>query len=275
MTPDHDHYDPCDYDPDVPDLEVRVTPEANDPFVGAEVRLPLGGILREGRIASQKRDADGHPIGLSNDNWILDTRKYVVQFDDGNFTELTANKIAESVYSQCDPDGYEYYFFDAIIIHRRLSSAIALKDQTRIQPSGRAFKTCSTVGWQLCCQWKDGSTSLIDLKDLKESHPIQTAEYAKTAGIDHEPAFNWWTNDVLRRREQIIYLVRKRETRYLKRTHKYGIKVPKTVKQAYELDCINGNTLWADAIAKEMKNVRVAFSILPKGETAPGGYKKI
>ncbi len=56
--------------------------------------------------------------------------------------------------------------------------------------------------------------------------------------------------------------------RYLRRTHKYGIEVPKTVRQAYDLDRINGNTLWADAIAKEMKNVRVAFRILPKGETA-------
>ena len=55
MTPDHDHYDPCDYDPDVTDLEVKVTPEANDPFVGAEVRLPLGGILKKGLVSSRKQ----------------------------------------------------------------------------------------------------------------------------------------------------------------------------------------------------------------------------
>jgi hypothetical protein len=275
LTPDHDHYDPNDYDPNISDLEVKVTPEANDPFVGAEVRLPLGGILKHGRVASRKRDALGNPTGLSNDNRILDTREYVVQFDDGDSTDLTANLIAESMYSQCDPDGFEYYLFDSIVDHRRLDSALALADQTRIQTNGRAYKTRSTIGWQLCCQWKDGSTSWIDLKDLKESHPIQTAEYAKTVGIDQEPAFNWWVNDVLRRRERILSLVRKRETRYLKRTHKYGIEVPRTVKQAYDLDRLNGNTLWTDAIAKEMRNVRVAFRILPKGETAPGGYKKI
>ena len=33
---------------------------------------------------------------------------------------------------------------------------------------------------------------------------------------------------------------------------KYGVQVPQTVKQAYELDKINGNTLWADAIKKEV-----------------------
>jgi hypothetical protein len=41
--------------------------------------------------------------------------------------------------------------------------------------------------------------------------------------------------------------------------------VPKTVKEALKLDK-NDNTLWADAIAKEMKDVRVAFKILPASE---------
>jgi hypothetical protein len=51
--------------------------------------------------------------------------------------------------------------------------------------------------------------------------------------------------------------------------------VPKTVKEALELDKKNGNTLWADAIAKEMKDVRVAFKILPDWQSAPIGYQKI
>jgi hypothetical protein len=51
--------------------------------------------------------------------------------------------------------------------------------------------------------------------------------------------------------------------------------VPKTVKEALELDKQNGNTLWADAIAKETKDVRVAFKILPDGQSAPIGYQKI
>ena len=35
------------------------------------------------------------------------------------------------------------------------------------------------------------------------------------------------------------------------------------------LDAKNGNTLWADAISKEVKDVRVAFEALPKGESVP------
>jgi hypothetical protein len=94
-------------------------------------------------------------------------------------------------------------------------------------------------------------------------------------GIDHEPAFNYWVPHVLKKRDRIISLVKKRQTRYLKRTHKFGIEVPKSIDDALELDKKNGNTLWADAIAKEMKNVRVAFKILPNGERAPNGYQRI
>ena len=35
----------------------------------------------------------------------LDTRSYVVEFDDNDQMELTANLIAELMYAQCDPDG--------------------------------------------------------------------------------------------------------------------------------------------------------------------------
>jgi hypothetical protein len=51
--------------------------------------------------------------------------------------------------------------------------------------------------------------------------------------------------------------------------------VPKTVKETLALDRKNGNTLWADAITKEMKEVCIAFNILPDGYSAPIGYQKI
>jgi hypothetical protein len=47
----------------------------------------------------------------------------------------------------------------------------------------------STVGWKLLVQWRDGSESWIPLKDMKESHPVETAEFAKAWGIDDEVAF--------------------------------------------------------------------------------------
>jgi hypothetical protein len=195
--------------------------------------------------------------------------------DDGDQTELTANMIAESMYSQCDPDGDEYILLDEIFDHRCTDTVIKLADQKVMRANGRTYLRRSTIGWQLCCQLKDCSSSWVNLSDLTESHPIEVAEYAIILGIDHEPAFNWWVPHILKKRDRIISLVKKRSPRFLKRTHKFGIEVPKTVKDALELDKKNDNTLWADGIAKETKDIRVAFKILPDGKSAPIGYQKI
>jgi hypothetical protein len=101
------------------------------------------------------------------------------------------------------------------------------------------------------------------------------AEYVVSQDIDHKPAFNWWVPHVLKKHDRIIPLVCKWTTRYRKRTHKFGIEVPNTVKEALVLDCKNGNTLWADAIAKEMRGVYIAFNILPDGHSGPIGFQKI
>ncbi len=69
--------------------------------------------------------------------------------------------------------------------------------------------------------------------------------------------------------------MRSRNPCYLKRTHKFGIEVPKTIKKALELDKRNGNTFWADAIAKEMKDIHVAFKVFLDRQSAPIGYQKI
>jgi hypothetical protein len=229
----------------------------------------------KGRVTSPKRDKDSNPIGLANANPILDTHEYTFTFDDGDETMLNANLIADAMYAQCNPDGNQYVLLDFIIDHRQLGTAMRPSDQKVVQPDGSTHMKCSTIGWQVCYQWKNGSTSWENLADLKESHPIETEKYAVTKGIDHEPVFNWQVPHVLKKRDRIISLVRKRTTCYLKRTHKFGIEVPKTVKEALALDRKNGNTLWADAIAKEKKEVRIAFNILPDGRSAPIGYQKI
>ena len=66
-----------------------------------------------------------------------------------------------------------------------------------------------------------------------------------------------------------------RQTRYLKKRHKFGIELPKAVEQALALDAKNHNTLWVDATSREMDNVRVAFKILPDGKSLPIGHQSV
>jgi hypothetical protein len=107
---------------------------------------------------------------------------------------------------------------------------------------------------------------------LKDSNPIEVAEYAVANKLVTEPAFAWWVPTVLRQRDRNISKVR---SRYLLRTHKFGIEVPKSVKRALEIDEETGTTFWRDAIEKEMKNNNSAFEILPNGTKVPVGYKQI
>ena len=292
LTPEHEQYedytndelisdDPLDEiemgaPDDVITPEVLPTPETNDNYVGAEIMLSSGNELKRGRVMKRKRDALDQVIGRASDNPILDTRMYVVKLDDGEVTEATANVIAQSMYAMCDEEGERVNIFDAIIDHKRCTTAATKQEQIFVgETNGRTYYKRSTRGWLLCVQWKDGSTSWEKLSNIKECYPVQAAEYAVARELDDEPAFNWWVKQVLRKRDRIISQVQKRQTRYLKKTTKFGIELPKTAADAYALDKKNKNTLWADAIAKEMKNVKVAFQILSNGEVVPHGYTQI
>lgn len=122
-------------------------------------------------------------------------------------------------------------------------------------------------------KWADDSESWIALKYLKESHPIDIAEFAIAHGIDKEPAFAWWVPYTLQTRGIILSKVTAPIIR--KMTHKYGIKIPTSVKHAHELDRKNGNLLRRDALAKEMMNVGMTFEILLDGGKAPPGWKHV
>ena len=78
-----------------------------------------------------------------------------------------------------------------------------------------------------------------EVVQVKWNLPVQMAEFAVAQGIDHELAFNWWVKDVLKRRHRIIASIRMQQTRYLKKSHKFCIELPKTVKQALAMGRCN------------------------------------
>ena len=148
-------------------------------------------------------------MGLAHRNPVLDIHVSEVRFPDRRTEELAANVIAEAVYAQCDANGNQYVLLDAIVDYRKDPSvAVARNDQVLVVDGKKIVKR-STKGWELCCEWKDGSTSWQKLSDLKESHPLQVAEFLFAAQIADEPAFNWWVSWVLKKRDRIIFLVKR------------------------------------------------------------------
>jgi hypothetical protein len=77
---------------------------------------------------------------------------------------------------------------------------------------------------------------------------------------------------VIKKHSRIIYAVKKR---YQNRTHKFGIEVPKGWDDCVRLDEENDNTLWQDAVRKDMKNLWIAFKILNGDKSFPPTYQEI
>ena len=144
-------------------------------------------------------DAEGNPIGKESLNLITDTRLYQVEFADGTRETVPANVIAENLLSQIDQEGHQQLLLDEIISHRRLVDTIPKSEGTFISSSGATRKKQTTRGWELCVQWKDGSTNWISLKDIKNSFPIELADYAIANNIQDEPSFAWWVPYVVRK----------------------------------------------------------------------------
>ena len=112
----------------------------------------------------------------------------------------------------------------------------------------------------------------MTLVGIKEAVPVKVAEYAKAKKIDTEPAFAWWVPYTLKKRNHIISAV----NRHVKMTHtKYGIRVPKTRREALAIDQEIGNNVWSDAIKKEMQNVAPAFKLKAYDKCIGNKYKYV
>ena len=250
----------------IPDAD-DYTPDTYDEYITAEVMIPIGDQRVRGVVKKRVKDDDDLPVGVRHPNPILDTREYDVQLPDGSVESYTANLIADNIYAQCDDEGNTYTLLDEIIDHRKNAKAVKMEDAWIHTKSGTKRRKPTTVGWELLNQFKDGTTRWIRLADMKESCPIETAEYAVNNGIVEEPAFAWWSREVLRKRDRIIC---KAKTRYWKRSHKYGIELPKTIKEALEIDKMTNTDFWQKALEKEMKNVMVAFEFTENGKVPVG-----
>jgi hypothetical protein len=175
-----------------------------------------------------------------------------VEYLDGHKTAMTANAIAESMFAQVDEDGRKLLMIDEIIDHQSTREAVTQANEFVVSKDGRRRRKETTKGWELLVKFKDGPEAWTPLKDAKEAFTVPMAEYAVQAKIHLEPAFAWWVPHVLKKREQIVARVK---SQYWNRTHKYGIRIPKSIAEAKAIDTENDNTLWWDAICLEMANV--------------------
>ena len=122
---------------DIPEADNYTPKVLDDTYVNMEIALPRDGDGPEfARVTKRLRDANGLPIGTANDNPILDTRLYEIEYLDGHKSSLAANTIAENIFAQVDDEGNRYVLLDAIADHRVNGSQLHA-DDTFIQSSNR------------------------------------------------------------------------------------------------------------------------------------------
>lgn len=247
----------------------------DDWYVHMELGMPRGadGDLERATVKRRAIDVDGKPIGVAHKNPFLDTRQYEVEYLDGTIEIVPANLIAENLLAQVDEEGHRQLLLDEIIDHRKTKDAIDIKDGFIInETTGHKRKKMTTKGWEICVQWKDGSSTWVELKDLKNSYPVELAQYAINNKLVDEPAFAWWVPYTMKKAKLIISKIK---SKYWERTHKYGIRVPKSVDEALEIDKQEGNNYWRDAINEEMKKIKEAFKLYKGDPSTLVGYQEI
>ena len=282
MPLDHEYDDQCIVEEEAPPAFDDTDPvDSNgvpyseqslyDRLIHAEVALPQGETMQMAKVRGVAVDADGNKVGTFHENPMLNTVIYDVEFPDGMVRQYAANTIAENILSQVDNEGHSHNVIEAIIDFETDGHAVKKGDEYIVTSRGRKRVRHTTSGWKLLVLWKNGQEEWVPLKRMKEIYPLEVADFAKSTGIDDQPAFSWWVPYTLRKRDRVISAINARMRRT---THKYGIEIPRNLEEARALDKKNGNDLWEQAIRKEMYNCSIAFQILEEGEKPPPGWKR-
>ena len=177
-------------------------------------------------------------------------------------TDLTVNSIAENLHNilqRFDDYGRTLLVIDEIVDHYHFVK------------SGPGHDSLSnTKYWYFLVRWKNGEEDVVRLADIKESHPVELANYIQDRGFTHVQGMSWWVPYTLKKAGRIIS-----KAKTVRRMEKYGIKIPRNAEEAYELDRISGTLHWTKAIEKEMGNCDIAFRFLSKNKRPGTNYKRI
>jgi Reverse transcriptase (RNA-dependent DNA polymerase) len=129
---------------------------------------------------------------------------------------------------------------------------------------------------RLRVQWLNGTDSWVQEAGVRTDDPFSVIQYAVAKGLLKHPDFKWikeYAEDAERLTEMKHAFAAKQHGPKFK----FGVQVPVSPKHALALDIANGNTLWQDAIEKELKQINEyeTFRQLLKGETLASDYQRI
>ena len=131
---------------------------------------------------------------------MTDTAEYVVADLDGNEEIITAKVIAENLLAQMDDESHRHLMVDEMLDVKTDKDAVPKERGLRANHHGTTTRVRTLKGWHVLARCKGGMTEWVELKDMKESDPVEMAEFAVASQIQHEPAFTWWVPYTMKKR---------------------------------------------------------------------------
>ena len=105
---------------------------------------------------------------------------------------------------------------------------------------------------------------------MKENYPVEIVEYAKGNHINDQPAFQWWVSYTLKKKDVIISAVK---AMMRNNQIKYGLNVPRNMREVKLFDQANFNNAWQDVTNLETATIMLAIDLIEGNRPLPGYTK--
>ena len=194
-----------------------------------------------------------------------DEIKFLVRIEGAKKDEIVAyNKVLEYLEEELTDPTERFWNFKEIIAHEG-----PLDDK---HPSYKGSL------YNVLVVWEDGSRTFEPLKDFGADAPVVCALYADRNGLLESPGWRRFRH-IAKKQKKMIRMVNQAKLASFRHepVYQFGYKVPRTPRQAIQIDAENGNTRWQDAMTLELNQLNEydTFKDLGKGARAPTDYKKI
>ena len=114
---------------------------------------------------------------------------------------------------------------------------------------------------------------------IKKDDPVTLAKYAEEHDLPEKTAWKWAAQYVKRKTRfaRMFRQMMKSKQKAQNVKYQFGIGVPRTLREAYELDKLNGDTKWTDSIETEVRllyDTHECFRLVETGEKNPKNITK-
>jgi len=194
--------------------------------------------------------------------------KFLIKYGDPSYEEIIAYTELCDILEQQHLD--ELSNQDKLFTYKRIVTHIG-----PLKPTDPNYKGST---YNVRVEWEDGSITDEPLTVFSKDDPLAAAKYAKTN--DLLETTGWKHLKRIANRPKKMKRMLSQAVLKAKRDGpiwKFGVQVPRSTKQAYELDQALGQTKWADAIEAERSQLFEYGTFESKGLHAskPQGYKMI